>query len=260
MQFIDYLTTFFALPRCMSCLAYLSDTAFHDALCQPCTWSLLPWPDSSCEKCGVILEFETTFCGPCRLQPGLFEKNRAAFIYGGPIQQAILTWKKPRTSEGRTRALADLALVPARGPDPEIIHWVPIPPNPTLQRGRNFLPARALALQLSRFHPRVKVLDVLEEQRRTTGRRVQRTYTVRGKSELPDRILLIDDVQTTGQASADAAKALKSAGARSISLWTLARTTYGCELYVAPSPRSVEETGTRFRREANSVAMPSAAT
>ena len=46
---------------------------------------------------------------------------------------------------------------------------------------------------------------------------------MKARTEIPDKVLLIDDVQTTGNSAKTAARTLFSYGVKEVALWTLAR-------------------------------------
>ena len=222
MNLLEAMTTLFALPRCLGCGDLLSDDNYSDAFCPPCEWSLIQWPRQACKRCGTPIAETLEICGPCILSPPLLRENRAAYVYGGPLRHAILDWKKAGASGAGTEALAEFVIQNDLGPNSPELFWVPIPPNPKLQRKRNFLPVRSLAQALAKKSSRGAVLDVLIEKERTSGRNVKRRFAVTEK-KMPTSVLLIDDVQTSGRTAKAATTALRQNGVNHVSLWTLAR-------------------------------------
>jgi ComF family protein len=110
---------------------------------------------------------------------------------------------------------------------------VPVPLHWRKKWRRGFNQAELLALQISR-HRRIPLMNALQRKRPTeiqaglamAGRRrnVAGAFLMKPGSDLAGkRILLIDDVMTTGATASACAAALKRGGAKSVSLLTLAR-------------------------------------
>ena len=220
---VQYLSTLFAPPRCMGCKSHLPDSMSSHAFCPPCQWSLISWPDTSCKLCGTPLPPETGVCGPCRISPSPFLSNRSAFAYGGPMREAIVHWKRPGSYGSGGRQLARLVNACGLQPLRDDFTWVPIPPNPLLQRKREFNPTLELATELSRFSNEAEVMPLLTETSRSRSSKRRRTYRLECRKDAPDKVLLIDDVQTTGNSAKTAARTLFRYGVKEVALWTLAR-------------------------------------
>jgi ComF family protein len=111
---------------------------------------------------------------------------------------------------------------------------VPVPLHPRKLRAREFNQsllladriARRLSLPLS-FEHLVRIRDTqpqTELDRRERTRNVRRAFAVREPAGFENqRVLLVDDVLTTGATVNDCARALRRAGAQSVCVLTLAR-------------------------------------
>jgi ComF family protein len=119
---------------------------------------------------------------------------------------------------GLARALA--RSLPGAAPD----RVAPVPLHPRRLRERGFSPAALLARAVAR-EARVPFAPVLLERvRDTTSQtalsRAERRRNVSGafaaRSPAPERVWLVDDVATTGSTLAEAARALRRAGAREV--------------------------------------------
>ena len=112
---------------------------------------------------------------------------------------------------------------------------VPVPLHPTRLRTREFNQSLLLAEQLGRYLKRpvsaAVLVRVLATDPQTTLTRKERLRNLRqafavqnAESFVGRRVLLIDDVYTTGATLNDCAKVLLKGGASSVSALTLART------------------------------------
>jgi len=110
---------------------------------------------------------------------------------------------------------------------------IPVPLHPSRERERGFNQAALLAKEVGSAWGRRVGQRLLHRVRATeaqSGRRPEREANVKGAFEVaqPDRVegrrlLLIDDVFTTGATANECAKALLAAGAAEVAVFTLAR-------------------------------------
>jgi ComF family protein len=191
-----------------------------------------------CPACELLLtEGERGFCGGCELlierAPPAFRPpavSGAAFSYGGPIAAAIQALKyRARTEYAPLlgEMLAESALTVAGRVD----LVVPLPLHPRRLRSRGFNQSVLIAAPVARML--AVPLDVMRLRRvRDTETqagltRAGRTSNLRGAFCASDgggqRVLLIDDVRTTGATFAAAAEALLSANHSLVMTLALAR-------------------------------------
>src|SRR5204862_1250546 len=111
---------------------------------------------------------------------------------------------------------------------------VPVPLFPLKKREREFNQAEQLAARLSaatHIPLNTTVLFRAEHTRTQTllsrserARNVRHAFRIRNESRLEgQRIVLVDDVLTTGATTSACARALKKAGAEEVCVWTVAR-------------------------------------
>jgi predicted amidophosphoribosyltransferase len=161
---------------------------------------------------------ESITCMRCREADFVFESNVALFPYSGAAKELIRKFK----FEGRIRlaglfaAFAAAAVCPAR----EMYPVVPVPSRPGR---RSPDPVGRVAACLERRHGKTvrrllvrtggseqKSLDL--PRRRENLRGMIQLAPAKGSSELPPRVILLDDIFTTGATIDACARVLLDAG------------------------------------------------
>jgi len=213
-----------APPTCTACRRPLADAG--PLLCPDCSRAL-PWlRGPGCPRCGLPRHRRGR---GCPAGGAAFSLAWAPLAYDGVARELVLAQKfRGALPVGRLMG-AQLAagLPPAlRGVDAV----VPVPPHRGRRRRRGFDPAGVLAAALAerlelplteclaRGGGRRQV-GVGERARRDPGR-----LAVRARAAPPERVLLVDDVHTTGATLDACARALAAAGSRRIVAATYART------------------------------------
>jgi ComF family protein len=185
-----------------------------------------------CARCGRPLERLVPRCADC--PPAPIAWARSAFLYEGPVRQALM-----RLKFGGLRSFAEamsgwmvgvLEDAPAVGDMP--ITWVPL--GRGRRRTRGFDQAEALARRVARLtgapaRPFLRRVTETPPQAKRTG--AERKRALRGAfapiARPPPRVLLIDDVLTSGATAAECARTLHRAGAREVGVLTAARSLGG---------------------------------
>jgi ComF family protein len=164
-----------------------------------------------------------------------FRSARAAVAAQGVALDVIHRYKYHRALWFEP-FLADL-LVRAAGPVLAAGDWnliVPVPLHPLKKREREFNQAERLAVRLGRatgLRTDARLLRrVRPTQTQTLLSRRERTKNVhhafrlrRGRQLDGERVVLVDDVLTTGATTSACARILRQAGAGDVCVWTVAR-------------------------------------
>jgi competence protein ComFC len=192
-----------------------------------------------CERCGLPYEghITTAFeCTNCREMELHFSSARSAVAARGMVLEAIHRYKYQRALWFEN-FLADL-LIREAAPVLSREKWdwiVPVPLHPTKQREREFNQAERLARHLSsatqipmntRLLKRVeptRTQTLLTRQQRATNVRNAFALRERGRRFRGERMVLLDDVFTTGATTSACARVLRDAGAGEVCVWTVAR-------------------------------------
>ncbi len=200
------------------------------AICQPCLATATPLLHPQCRQCTRPLTYGDQ-CARCRLERRRLDHLYAPYAYTPPILQAVQRFKY-----GNKRYLAaDLAALAmsALPADLQVDRVIPVPLAPSRERQRGYNQSRLLAAEVARHLNRPLDCDVLIRIRDTPPQtslpRAQRLANVRGSFRAlrklsGARLLLVDDVTTTGATIEAATRALRRRGAVWVGALALART------------------------------------
>ncbi len=215
--------------RCVFCRKILSLGA-EISICQECAKNL-PFciRDKSCKRCGRPIPQGQTFCVHCREgERYFFHKMYGAYLYEPPARQAVLRFKRSRyQSYGQTFAIHMAAAVRAEHPYLDLDLVVAVPPRKERMRKTGYDQARNLAKAVAKqlqLPFRSRVLMQKEHRRKQSSlsyderkRNVLGNIGIRKPRVVEEkRVLLVDDISTTGATLNECAKILKAAGAREV--------------------------------------------
>ncbi|MEO7760924.1 MAG: ComF family protein, partial [Casimicrobiaceae bacterium] len=215
-----------ALPQACALCAIASGTSL---VCADCARSLPP-PGACCPACALPLVGGSR-CGRCLAHPPVYDRSVAAFVYAFPLDELIQSYKY----QGML-ACADWfadAMFERRESHPAADVMVAMPLSRSRQRERGFNQSLEIAKPLARrLGIRLAAAAVTRERDTPPQASLpwrERTANVRGAFACHEdfsgrRVLVVDDVMTTGASVDELAHTLKRAGACHVENWLLART------------------------------------
>lgn len=191
-----------------------------------------------CSRCGLVFKSrvgQDHLCGRCLKRPGAFTRARATGVYDQSLRIAIHAFK----FKGRTRLAVPLGRLLFdtyqhywRIGDIDVV--APVPLHRRRFRQRGFNQAHLLVRQWRLPAETVIIRDLLVRSRDTAPQtgldRRQRRLNIKNAFSMRcpgqstgKRVLLVDDVLTTGATADICAAALMRDGARRVDVLTLAR-------------------------------------
>jgi predicted amidophosphoribosyltransferase len=223
-------------PRCLACAAA---TERAHGLCPAC------WRDTHfiagpvCGRCGVPLigAEEADACESCTRHPPAWDRGAAALIYAGAGRRMVLGLKHGDRLD-LVRPLAGWMAAAGRGllADAELV--APVPLHWTRLVRRRYNQSAELGRALARAAGRRFVPDLLTRRRATApqdGGREARAANQAGAFTLTRRhmgvvagrrVLVVDDVMTSGATLSGCAEVLKAGGAAAVDVLALARVAF----------------------------------
>lgn len=225
---------------CRLCPALLT-RADRLPVCDACLQSFGKLPAQVCERCGQPWSLEaaeeeaSAVCRECRERGFAFDAARSFGIYQGNLAKAVVLLKYDQIEplgEWFAKRLQEVVRALPEKFAPDLI--VPVPLHRTRQKERGFnqvdlfgkplarrlcLPYRPVLLKRERPRPEKHLLHFDERWEAVRG-----AFVIREGGRVDNfRILLLDDVMTSGATLDACSRALRDAGAKSVVGLTIAR-------------------------------------
>lgn len=238
--FPDYCSRFIDLlfpPLCHSCRALIQDGR-EVMICDTCLEAAVPLVSPLCDCCGrPFPDFNGAdhLCGRCITEPPPFAIARGALLFAGTTRDLIHEFKY----SGKVMLRRPLALLAADRLDSFAVGFgadliVPVPLHTKRLRQRGFnqavllgeifskrwgVPLQRNNLQRNRWtEPQVNLAASARPENVKGAFALTAPVQIAGK-----RILLVDDVYTTGSTVRECSRVLMAAGATAVAVLTVAR-------------------------------------
>ncbi|MBE3519447.1 MAG: ComF family protein [Firmicutes bacterium] len=221
--------------RCALCGDVLSGDVLDTGICRACLNHMAAEMRWTCGTCGVPVRPGQAYCPVCITRGYWFDAVKAAGVYRGNLKDAIIRMKY-RGERDLRRPLGKLLVNVAQCLPPcDVI--VPVPIDPARKGLRGFDQACDLAEELSQalgldvdnaLKRRRSNISMTALSRRDRWEEVKNTIELARSSRagrfVGSRVLLVDDVVTTGATVNACSRVLKEAGAAEVYVVAVART------------------------------------
>jgi predicted amidophosphoribosyltransferase len=197
--------------------------------CEACRRDLVRITPPLCARCGAPTAWPVERCRECSGRRLAFASARSAVTYTNAARPLVRAWKE-RGLRPFAALAAELVAEVVPRPAADVIAYIPPDGDRSALRGHH--PAGRLAEELGELWSLERAPLLLRRARavaRQTGlSQPERRRNVRGafaadREGMAARIVLVDDVYTTGATAGAGASALRAAGARAVHVVTFAR-------------------------------------
>ncbi|MEK7286398.1 MAG: ComF family protein [Nitrospirota bacterium] len=233
---LDFLWDIIYPASCIHC--DLPMPSAEGIFCAHCKANVIPLSQLACSICDLpfVSEAATShspshYCGDCHKDQPPFSKAITPFFYEGPLATAICKFKYEKKSH-LAKPLGTMLADHLPPMDVDFVTAIPLHPNRL--RNREFNQSLLLAREVSRLRKIPLLIDEMVRVKETVPQvglhHKEREENIKGAFHVIReaavrnfRILLIDDVYTTGATLKEGAKRLMRAGAKEVIVATIAR-------------------------------------
>ena len=203
-------------------------------ICPECRGTFSYISEPKCYRCGKqIRSYEEELCRDCAARPKTFSEGAALFLYDEAARASLIKFKY-----GGRREYADFYAeeIAARFGE-QILRFapraiIPVPVHVSRLRFRGFNQAQEIAERLAEIFEIPALTRVLRRTKKTTAQKglnaAQRMANLMSAMEAGEearelsRVLLVDDIYTTGSTMEACARVLRKAGAGEIMIVSVA--------------------------------------
>ena len=194
-------------PRCPVCQGVLRG---KESVCRPCKGKLHYISEPKCKKCGKGIEKqEQEYCADCQRFSHAFDRGLSVFVYDEVMRRSISMFKYHNRREYAVfyaTQMYEQYRVFLNAWRPEVI--LPVPIHRQKRRQRGFNQAELVAKELSKCSGIPVDSEYLSRNARTTPQKelnrrqrkenLKSAFVVNEQKKGYQRVLLVDDIYTTG--------------------------------------------------------------
>lgn len=197
-------------------------------ICPECQRSIEYVGEPACKKCGKpVTDQRTEFCGDCMRQTHGFTQGKALWVYRDEVKQSVYRLKYANRREYGIAYGQELVRVYGRWiRDRRIQMILPVPLHRKRRRQRGYNQAGIIAEEIGRQmgipvlgNLLVRCVDTRPQKELNDKERknnLKNAFKIVQNNVQLKRILLVDDIFTTGSTMDGAAEVLKEAGASDV--------------------------------------------
>ena len=208
--------------RCLCCGREVFDGL---GFCDECKKRVEYNNGKRCKRCGSPIDGAEDYCSNCGFERTYFDRAYSAFVYDGAVRDAILRFKYGHCGNfARVFAKYLVYLAVNSGVEFDVVAYAPMTKKGTRKRGYNqaqllaeyFCDTMKCSEKLSYAIAKIKETKPQESLGRAE-RKVNLIDTYRCIADVKGkRVLVIDDIKTTGATLNECGKVLKRAGATGV--------------------------------------------
>jgi competence protein ComFC len=227
-------------PRCIVCKRLIEGEVEDSlSLCEVCRESVEERGENFCPSCGVRHEGVTgeSRCSECIKTPHPFERVIYRYVYGGAVSDIITSFKYHHNLRaGRLIVNSSLSFLRDEIMNNGVDLIVPVPIHFIKYFIRGFSPTAFIASAISKYTGIPVRYDILKKTHYTKAQvglsRTDRLKNLRGSIGIREsrlkciadkKVLLVDDVYTTGATASICAELILEGGSKGVSVFVLAR-------------------------------------
>lgn len=219
------------LPRNLTCSCCGRESFTGGILCEKCLEKTQRNDGYICEHCGVKTLLPEAYCDRCRNKLTSFDKARSVYLYGEVTAMLVQKLKyggEKYLAEEFAKEIYKLFVSSVTHADGIVC----VPMNEKREKSRGYNQSKLIAEKVAELSD-APFLDVTVKKKETESqvgktykerrRNLDGSFGVKNKSLVKDkRIVIVDDVSTTGTTADVLAAALKNAGAAEVFALTYA--------------------------------------
>lgn len=208
--------------RCALCDGILNRSERNAGCHDICLMSVRKIEGDRCFKCGKHLPSENMeYCEDCMKMPKTFERNLSLFEYGGDVKDALIRFKYNGRREYK-KFFGNAIMSEYKDYISGVDALVPIPVHKSRLKERGYNQAKLLADEISRYSGIAVYDNILLRTSKTTAQKglnnVERLSNLKNAFQVNQnivqlkKIMLVDDIYTTGATIEACTRVLKDAG------------------------------------------------